>query len=74
MVDKQVGLCYDIDMDNTTWFTPTKRRVRLSDGRTGTEHRAPIDSLWSVELDDGTVLFYSVVSDRNPTYTDLEEA
>jgi hypothetical protein len=45
-------------------FTPRKRRVRLEDGRLGTEHRAPIDSLWSVTADDGEVFYFTV---RRPT-------
>lgn len=40
-------------------FTPQHRRVRLQDGREGVECRAPIDSLWTINLDDGTFIYVS---------------
>lgn len=56
------------------YFHHTARRVRLRDGREGVEHRAPIDSLWSVTLDDGTVIYYSIIRDPGDTaYTYLED-
>jgi len=55
-------------------FTPRTRRVRMEDGRTGTEHRAPVDSLWSITLDTGEVLYRSVLrEDTDVPYTYLED-
>jgi hypothetical protein len=52
-------------------FTPISTRIRLEDGRTGTRHKAPIDSLWSISLDDGEVIYCSILRDE-PEYTVLD--
>lgn len=48
-------------------------RVRLHDGRLGTRKRAPIDSLWTIEVDDGEVLYCSVLR-AEPVAEELGEA
>jgi hypothetical protein len=51
-------------------FTPVTTRIRLEDGRLATRRKAPIDSLWTIEVDDGQVIYCSVLRDE-PKYTEV---